>query len=84
MPTYRIDIPASGKVLAQALEHDSDDVTLLFDKDGARLVDGVSKQGVSALSDNADFAHVMDLIVGKSLTGIYPNHQPGRHALVFS
>lgn len=84
MPTFRIDIPASGTVFAQELEHDSDDVTLLFDKEGARLMDRVAKEGISVLSENPDFTHVMELVSEKSLTGIYSNHQAGKHALVFS
>lgn len=84
MPTIQITIPARGNVIAQEIESNSDDVTLLFDKDGSRLIDCVAKEGVSALSDNPDFAHVMLIIGGKSLTGIYPNHQAGKYALVFS
>ncbi|WP_210459555.1 hypothetical protein [Pantoea ananatis] len=84
MPTFRIDIPATGTVIAQPLEDDSDDVTLLFGNDGARLMDGVAKEGISALSENPDFKHVMELVGEKSLTGIYPNNQAGKHVLVFS
>lgn len=83
MPTYRIDVPHNGRAILQTIEDHSLDVVFLFDNGGAVVVNEVAKHGVSALQDNPDFAHLLDVTEGKPLKEIRPNISPIQHALIF-
>ena len=83
MPTYRIDVPHKGRAILQLIENDSLDVVFLFDNGGAAIVNEVAKNGISALQDHPDFAHLLDVTGGKPLKEIRPNVSPIQHVLVF-
>lgn len=83
MAIYQVTASARGPAKVRKVQESDGDVVLLFNETGAFMFDLVTKEGIDALADNADFAHLLDYTHGLPLKESIAHANPGVHALVF-
>ncbi|HCR3766105.1 hypothetical protein [Escherichia coli] len=77
MSIFRIDVPAQGKVIAQKITDDSTKVMFIFNDSGKEFVELVEKQGIEALFNHPDAAHLQNIAENKTQVEICVNADTG-------
>ena len=83
MSVYQVTPVISGPAKVRKVQDDEEEVIFLFDERGAHLFEQITREGIHALENNPDFAHLLEYTEGKAIKLTQGNAQPGVHAVIF-